>query len=241
MATRTTTRGTGFINPQTYAAANAGAGRQMADRLAEFLEQGQAGFNNDLSAAEDRFNSGVNAGAPTYNDERLSAYEANRRAQLENTDYKGPSSLGEQEGWADIISKGRRAEQNSALGADFYGRQALLQQQYGNTGPYSAGMSRFDSFLVGANGGQGRFDVLKNSGSGLVDKAVAADRASQERSKGARDAVAATRQRYADAAPRLKQEEEERYRDELHRDLETSSDVNTAGRRKDRYRPYSPP
>lgn len=212
MATRPTTRGTGFINPQTYAAANAGAASQLQDRLLSFLNSGRTGFQSALSARQNQFGSDVSAGTVRYDDKGLTSEEAARRGDPSVTGYKGPSSLGEQDGWAGLLGRATLAERNAALGADFNGRQALLQEQFGRSGTYTPGMARFDSFIAGSNGGQGRFDAARAASTGLYRQAVGADTASQQQAQGARDASNAVRERYSREAPVLRQQESEALR-----------------------------
>lgn len=207
MAIRPTTRGTGFINPQEYERANAGAAKQMQDRLAAYLEQGRTNFQSSLSQRQNKFGNEMSAGTATYDENGLTADEAERRADPSNTRYRGPSSLGDADDWAGILAQGSRAERNAALGADYNGRQALIQEVYGRGTGYNAGNSRFDSFIAGSNGGQERFGALLAANNGLSRQAMAADATSRQQAEQARAASNRIREQYAAAVPILRAKE----------------------------------
>lgn len=199
------TRGTGFINAQTYANLNRQGGQRVASALDDFIATQQMGAENAQQAVQDAFNGQVRDTTLRYDPNSVTtSAEAKQRAGQQ---YEGPNSLQDIDGYNSAVDASRKAEQTGALGADFYGRQALLSEKYGKGGGYTPGMSRFDSFLAGANGGQGMFEARKQSTSGLGQRLTAATQASQQRAHDARTASTQAADAYGQRADVLESQE----------------------------------
>jgi hypothetical protein len=225
------TRGTGFVNPQQYAALNAQGGQRMADALTSFIDGQQGAFNTGLQGLQDEYGRQVDAGTLKYDGSVGTSGEAAQRA---GGQYTGPSSLQDMQGYADVANAGRKAQQSGALGADYYGRQALLQDTYGKGGGYTSGMGRFDSFLAGANGGQGAFEQRRSNTAGLGGQLATATTASQQRSTDARAASAQAAQQYSGLADTLATREAQQQRQATRDAIHTNRTVEQPAARAER-------
>lgn len=197
------TRGTGFINPQVYAALNSGGGRRMADSLSTFLQGQEDEAAHGLRALQDAYGRQVDAGTVRYTPGGLDSAAALARS---SATYTGPSSLQELEGYEDVLESGRVARRDAELAGDYYGRQALLADRYGQSGTYTPGMGRFDSFLAGATS-QGMFDDRSGRAGAFGERLGAANTASQQQAATARETSAANAARYVPLSQRLATEE----------------------------------
>lgn len=176
-------RGTGYIGLEQWLGQNSKQAGAMANSLTSGIDAQGARSEALLGDAWDRFKGESDASAQNYDDtgffnQNGSSADfslAPMRARADAAEkfvadgYKGPKTIDEYASYGQGQAIGRNAQRDANLAADFYGRQALLQERAGKGGGYSLGQQRLDSALVGAAGGD-RIDSTKAQWGGLLGK-----------------------------------------------------------------------
>lgn len=195
--------GTGFVNLSDWAAANADGTRRLADELAGGVaSQGQAAQAN-LDGLNQDFWERVRGGTQRFDDEGLNSALASQRAGAQ---YAGPNGLYDVPGYETAMASAQGAGRNANLLSDYYGRQALLDDKYGQDGNYSTGQRLLDSALVGGAAGN-RFADLKSQWGGLFDRAQGMERDAAGAAQEGRRISEESARRYAETAPELRRQE----------------------------------
>jgi hypothetical protein len=169
-------KGSGWTNLVDYVSANRGAGQQMASRVGETIQnQGdqaqQQGQNYQNSAAQT-----VSAATPkrdqsliddVMNDPtKITGQRAQQFQAQRNASYAGPKAAQEIAGYQDVQAAYDKTSKAAQDAGDFEGRRGLLHDAYGKRSDYTAGESRLDSFLTGADGAQQIAEAQQNFGQG---------------------------------------------------------------------------
>lgn len=209
-------RGSGFIGLDMYLEANRAKAGAMADELASSVASKGALAEKELADVQRLFAEGLQAGQLGFDEKDLTAEEARRRAGIT---YSGPTGLGEVKGYSEARQKAEEAERQAQGLTSLYGRQAALQEKYGQGGGYTAGQQRFDAALSGAAGGQ-RFDELKSKYGSLSSAFDTAAKTAQGEAQGAIKSTQEAAGKYEALAPTLQQREKQRADEERQRKLE---------------------
>lgn len=160
--------GTGYIGLDQWLSLNRPAATAMADKMVGGINTAGQKSQGILDGAVEYFNYDVDGNTLNFNEEDPGLTEKTA-AEKAKTVYAGPTQL---EGYAGF-DEGRGIAENvqgdARLASDLYGRQALLQDEYGKGGGYSLGQQRLDSALVGAAGGD-KIDAAKAQWGNLLGK-----------------------------------------------------------------------
>jgi hypothetical protein len=143
-----TPKGSGFVNFQSYLAANDAGG--MANRIASGVESEGAEARAGLDAASRTFGDAVKAGTVGYETRGSSAESRGGAA----ASYTGPASLASQDGFGGAVEKAAGAASKANALGTASGRSVLLQDAYGSNAGYTPGARSLDGALVGAQGSQ---------------------------------------------------------------------------------------
>lgn len=129
-------RGSGYINPAAFFAANKPAGQRLAAGLGERAQREAGALGGTVGELEQGAQQRLRATSP---------------AQM----YIGPTSFAEMDperyGWA-VGQQRQLGETLSGLGSQA-GRARLLQEAYGGGGGYGGAMAAWDAALAGQAGG----------------------------------------------------------------------------------------
>lgn len=200
--------GTGYIGLEQWLGQNQQQAGAMANAMADGIDAQARKSEAHLSDAYEQFKYGADSSALNYVDDGLyddkGKYsresipltfkrDAEAKAFME-PGWKGPRTLDEISSYGSGRTLATGAQRDADLASDFYGRQALLQQQAGKGGGYSLGQQRLDSALVGAAGGD-RIDATKAQWGGLLGKFDA-------KAAGAKSYAAEVEQKNKDTAAR---------------------------------------
>lgn len=166
-------QGTGFTNINKILNAGSGAGQQLGNAIGAGVSNQAQGFSNNLSQAQNNFN--TQAGQNTYgaNDQsnvtntinsiigpgstQQSALTAGQNANAQqfqnyiNGQYNGPTQLGSTQ---QLQNQAMNVQQLGQATQSQGGQQGLLQQ-FAGKGQYTAGEQGLDSALLGIQGQQG--------------------------------------------------------------------------------------
>jgi len=195
--------GTGHINFSDFARFNSTGAQRMADALAGQADgQGSAAMRG-LDNLWQGFDDAVRDGTLTYDANGL---DAERAAYLGNEGYRGPDGLASMPGYGKAMGDAQRAQQNNQRLAGLYGRGTALQDMYGKGQEYSASDQILDSALAGTAGGS-RFQQLATQWAGLGRRASAMETNASAQAGDARANSTKAAERYAEAAPLLRQTE----------------------------------
>jgi hypothetical protein len=129
-------RGTGYINPAAFYAANVGGGERLAARLGERARSEAGELGGTVGELEQGFQQRLRATSPAAM-------------------YTGPTSLAEMDPERYMQAAGQQRRLGETLGAlgSESGRSRLLQEAYGGQGGYGAAQAAWDAALAGRVGG----------------------------------------------------------------------------------------
>lgn len=215
MAPRAPSRpaGTGYIGLDQWLNLNRQQASGMADSLVSGINTKGTKAEGLLGDAVERLNYDVDGNRLTYDDTGLinkdgtpkadSVFEADKRAKdaqaIVDAGWAGPKGIDKYASYGDGRTVAAEAQRDASLATDQYGRQSLLQNQYGKGGGYSLGQQRLDSALVGAAGGD-KLDGAKAQWGGLLGKFDSAYGAANARIANVTAENARVAKQYADAA-----------------------------------------
>ncbi len=224
--------GTGpYVNFSRYIDANKDVANSTASSVAGEVDKSASKAQTGLQAAQGKFQQGMQAGSPFATTPRAMAASAQatmpnpmarfqaqgvtpstttaeQARQRAGATYTGPTGLGVSDQLrTDTTAAGK---QLAATGTDA-GRQALLQQQYGQGGGYTQGMSSLDAALTGSVGGK-QFSALRAKYGDLNGKLEGGERAAREQAANAAASTSTTASNYATQAADFEAADRERQR-----------------------------
>jgi hypothetical protein len=199
--------GTGYIGLDSWLALNRPQAAAMADSMAAGINASGQKSVRDLDGLNEGFRYGIDSQALSFDPEQYKDMSDLPGLESQATEVekqvaaglKGPKTLEEMAGYDAARSGAASAQRNANLGADFYGRTSLLQDQYGKGGGYSLGQQRLDSALAGAAGGD-KLDAAKSQWGNLLGKYNDASAAAKSRAANVEKGNAEAAKQYRDAA-----------------------------------------